>query len=74
MSLQILTEVKRKRRRKFTPAKRKINISTKELNLLFTLSMELMVFFKLFRKRKRNSTKKNLPSLRTRNLHGSTLG
>ena len=73
--LQTLTEVKRKRRRKSTPPKRKISTFTKEPQeplFLFTLLMVIVLI--IFRQRKRYSEQKNMPIMRSRNLHGPTLG
>jgi small subunit ribosomal protein S27Ae len=47
MSLVILTEVKRKRRRKHTQLKRKINIFIKELNYFHLVFMLLTVILLL---------------------------
>ena len=67
-------EEREKERKKFIPLRRKINTSTKKLKWASTTSTRLMVLHPLFRQRQRHSTKKSLSFLRTRNLHGTTLG
>ena len=76
MSMWLATSrvVRKRRRRKFTPPRRKINTSTRESNFPSTPSTALTVYWFLLRKRKRDPTKKDLPLLRTRNFHGSALG
>jgi len=54
--LLISTEVRKRRRKKSLPQRRKTNTFTKELNLPYTLSTQLMVFIFLLRKGKCEST------------------
>ncbi len=72
--LPIWTEVRKRRKKKSIPLRRKINTFTKELKWEYTPSTALMVLINLFRKGKRNPTKKDLPFMWTRNLYGTTLG
>lgn len=73
-SQEILTEAKRRRKRKFTQQRRKTNTSTNELNSASTISTALTVLILQLRQRKRLTTTQNLSFLRTGNLHGTTLG
>jgi len=65
---------KRKRKRKYTLQKRKINIFIKELKWVSIVSIALMVIMFKYRKRQRNTATQNLPFVRAWNFHGPTLG
>ncbi len=74
-TLQVIWMVARRRRkRKFTQLRRKINIFTNELKWASTVSTQSMVHNQLYRQRKRNSNKKDLPFMRTWYFHGTALG